>query len=162
MLVHHRRGAAGGVQACKAREPLAFLEALRALKDYLEEGGLLDRLSVSFANLSVFHCLFNDGAPADWPAVFAELGVARLAKDQFAIPGDYERFIDMVLDGWDTSSVDPAHYDTGFWRGAAFASRARERAAQEELDRVLASVPLRLGLKLTWLPRTVKDILERR
>lgn len=161
VLVHHRRGAAGGVQACKAQEPLAFLEALRALRGYLEGAGLLDRLSVSFANLAVFHCLFNDGAPADWPAVFAEFGVAGLAKEQFAIPGDYGRFVGMVLDGWDASSVDPACYGAGFWRDAALASRAQARAAQEELDRVLASAPLKLGLQLTRLPRAVKGLLKR-
>lgn len=80
VLVHHRKGAAGGVQSRKAQESLAFLDALRALKAYLEQTGSFDRLSASFANLAVFHCLFNDGAPADWPTVFVELGVSELDR----------------------------------------------------------------------------------
>ena len=161
VLVHHRKGAAGGVQSRKAQEPLAFLDALRALKAYLEQTGLFDRLSASFANLAVFHCLFNDGAPADWPAVFAELGVSRLDRGQFAFPGDYERFVGTVIDSWRDSSVDPACYGADFWREAALTCRVRAREAQEELDRVLGSAPLKLGLKLTWLPRAMKGLLGR-
>lgn len=161
VLVHHRKGTAGGVQSRKAQEPLAFLDALRALKAYLGHEGLFDRLSVSFANLAVFHCLFNDGAPADWPAVFAELGVSKLDRGQFAFPGDYERFVGMVIDSWGASSVDSACYGADFWREAALAYRAQAREAQEELDRVLGSMPLKLGLKLTWLPRAMKGLLGR-
>lgn len=116
---------------------------------------------MSFANLAVFHCLFNDGAPADWPAVFAELGVSRLDRGQFAFPGDYERFVGMVIDSWGASSVDSACYGADFWREAALAYRAQAYEAQEELDRVLGSMPLKLGLKLTWLPRAMKGLLGR-
>lgn len=161
VLVHHRKGAAGGIQARKAQEPLAFLDALGALKAYLEQMGAFDRLSVSFANLAVFHCLFNEAAPADWPAVFAELGVSKLGRGQFAFPGDYERFVGMVIDSWGDSSVDPACYGADFWREAALTCRAQAREAQEELDRVLGSMPLKLGLKLTWLPRAMKGMLGR-
>lgn len=161
VLVHHRKGTAGGVQSRKAQEPLAFLDALRALKAYLEQEGLFDRLSASFANLAVFHCLFNEAAPADWPAVFAELGVSKLERGQFAFSGDYERFVGMVIDSWGGSSVDPVCYGADFWREAALAYRARAREAQEELGRVLGSVPLKLGLKLTWLPRAMKGLLRR-
>ena len=148
-------------QARKAQEPLAFLDALRALKAYLEQTGSFDRLSASFANLAVFHCLFNDGAPADWPAVFDELGVSKLDRGQFAFPGDYERFVGTVIDSWRDSSVDPACYGADFWREAALACRAQTRETQEELDRVLGSMPLKLGLKLTWLPRAMKGLLGR-
>lgn len=161
VLVHHRKGAAGGIQARKAQEPLAFLDALRALKAYLEQAGLFDRLSASFANLAVFHCLFNEAAPADWPAVFVELGVSKLDRGQFAFSGDYERFVGMVIDSWGDSSVNPACYGADFWREAALAYRVQAREAQEELDRVLGSAPLKLGLKLTWLPRAMKSLVRR-
>ena len=73
-LVHHRVGVVGGVQVTKAREPLAFLEALRALKTDLERRRLFASYERSFVNLVVFHCIYNATASASWPAVFAELG----------------------------------------------------------------------------------------
>ena len=161
VLVRHRKGVAGGIQARKAQEPLAFFDALRALRAYLVQEGQFDRLSVSFANLAVFHCLFNEAAPADWPAVFAELGVSELDRGQFAFPGDYERFVGTVIDSWGDSSVDPACYGADFWREAVLTCRAQAREAQEELAHVLGSAPLKLGLKLTWLPRAMKGLLGR-
>lgn len=167
-LVHHRVGVAGGVQATKAREPLAFLDALRALKADLEARGVFSLFEKSFANLAVFHCIYNASASADWPAVFAELGVAGRPRDDFYIEGDYGRYLDLVVDAWN-GSTDPAPYGDFFWRAAALrgSERAREMQAQvdwanEELARVKSSLPLRLGLALTWLPRKVKGVLGAR
>ena len=167
-LVHHRVGVAGGVQATKAREPLAFLEALRALKADLEGRGLFALYERSFVNLVVFHCIYNAAAPANWPAVFTELGVAGHLREEFHSVADYGRYIDLVVDAWD-GSVDPALYGDAFWRDAALrgAERAREMQAEvgwanEELARVKGSVPLRLGMALTWLPRKVRGWLGER
>lgn len=166
-LVHHRVGVTGGVQATKARAPLAFLDALRALKTDLETRGVFPLFEKSFANLVVFHCIYNASASADWPTVFAELGVAGRPRDDFYIEGDYGRYLDLVVDAWN-SSTNRAPYGGSFWRDAALrgSERAREMQekvdwANEELARVKGSLPLRLGLALTWLPRKVKEALGR-
>lgn len=163
VLVHHRRGAVGGVQACKAQEPLAFLEALCALRRELEADGLLAELELSFVNLVVFHCLYNASAPADWPRVFAELGVAGHKRGDFYIPGDYDRYVGLVLDAWGegVAADVAACYGPGFWQEAALGSNRRARKAEEELERVLRSKPLRLGLALTAPLRKAKGLLRR-
>ena len=109
----------------------------------------------------------NASASADWPTVFAELGVAGRPRDDFYIEGDYGRYLDLVVDAWN-SSTNRAPYGGSFWRDAALrgSERAREMQekvdwANEELARVKGSLPLRLGLALTWLPRKVKEALGR-
>ena len=161
-LVHHRVGVVGGVQVTKAREPLAFLEALRALKTDLERRRLFASYERSFVNLVVFHCIYNATASASWPAVFAELGVAGHPREDFYSAADYGRYIDLVVDAWD-GSVDSALYSDAFWHDAALrgAERAREMQGRvdwvnEELERVKGSLPLRVGLALTWLPRRMR------
>lgn len=167
-LVHHRVGVAGGVQATRGREPLAFLGALHALRADLDGRGVLPLYEKSFIDLVVFHCIYNASAPADWPVVFAELGVAGHLREEFRSAADYGRYIDLVVDAWD-GSVDPALYGDAFWRDAALrgAERVREMRtevgwANEELARVKGSVPLRLGMALTWLPRKVRGWLRER
>ena len=159
VLVHHRVGRADSVQARKASQPLAFLDALRALRDDLASAGLLDELRVSFANLAAFHCLFNDAAPADWPAVFAEFGVNRLAPQDFAIPGDYERCVAMVL-GAGKENLRDCDYGVSFWRNAAYYMFERAQEAEAEVARTKRSLSLALGEKVTWLPRKVRSILK--
>lgn len=162
ILVHHRVGVVGGVQATKVREPLAFLEALRALKADLEWRGVFTTYEGSFVNLVVFHCIYNATAPAGWPALFAELDVAGHPREDFYSTADYGRYIDLVVDTWD-GSVDSTLYGDTFWHDAALrgAERAREMQgrvdwANEELERVKGSLPLRVGLAFTWLPRRMR------
>lgn len=165
-LVHHRVGLGSSVQGRRSREPLAFLGALRALRARLDGEGLLPALRGSFAELAVFHCLYNSDAPVGWARAFVELGVAGVAASDFCRPRDYGRYLDLVVDSWDGES-DLSAYGEGFWREAAL--RGRDRAAElrereawamEELDRVKGSLPLRLGLALTWLPRKAKKLLR--
>lgn len=163
VLVHHRVRRVGGIQASRGRDPLAFLEALRALRNRLEAEGLLDQLRESFANLVVFHCLFNDDAPADWPCVIAELGVGDLPGDRYWLEGDYSRVARLVSGSW-REGVSPAEaYSADFWRTAAVAwrddchsceERLRQATAQvdeawAEVERVKASASFRLGSTLT-------------
>ena len=136
VLVHHRVGRAGGIQASRSRDPLAFLEALRALRARLELGGLLDQLGESYANLVVFHCLFNDDAPADWPCVFAELGVAGLACDRYWIEGDYTRVVRLVSESWQEGASPAGAYDADFWRTATLMWRDDCRSCEQRLQQL--------------------------
>ncbi len=163
VLVHHRVGRVGGIQASRSRNPLAFLEALRALRACLASEGLLDQLGESYANLAVFHCLFNDDAPADWPCVFAELGVAALQSGHYWIAGDYARVVRLVSESWREGESPAGAYDADFWRAAALMWRDDCKAcegrlqeasvqadeARDEVERVKSSASLRLGRALT-------------
>ena len=163
VLVHHRVGRAGSIQASRKRAPLAFLEALRALRRRLEVEGLLGQLGESYANLAAFHCLYNSDAPADWPSVFAELGVAALPHDAYWIQGDYSSVVRLVCESWQ-EGVSPADaYDAEFWRTAALMQLSERRSCEQlaqqassqaddawaEVDRVKSSASFRLGRALT-------------
>ena len=163
VLVHHRVGRAGGIQASRSRDPLAFLEALRALRARLELEGLLGQLGESYANLAVFHCLFNDDAPADWPRVFAELGVAGLPRGRYWIAGDYVRVVRLVSEFWQEGASPADAYDANFWRTAALMWRGDCRSGEQrlqhtalqveeawaEVGRVKSSASFRLGRAMT-------------
>lgn len=159
VFVHHRTGLISSVQGCKAAEPLAFLEALRALRAMLIQRGLFDQLEMSFANLVVFHALYNSSAPVLWPRVFVELGVAQHPRSDFYISGDFERYVDLLLDvgladaTWDDFCADVWHY-------AAVRGGERLRMANKELARVKGSLSMRIGSALTWLPRKLRAVLE--
>ena len=149
----------------------AFLAALRAVKQRLEVEGLFDQLAESFANLVVFHCLFNDDAPASWAEVFAELGVSGLPEHAFWLDGDYERYTRLVLASWEEGNGLACAYGKDFWYKAALLERADlERSAQraDELQRrvddawretelVKASLSFRGGSTLTAPIRKLRE-----
>lgn len=171
VLVHHRVGRPGSIQASRGRDSLAFLAALRAVKQRLEVEGLFDQLAESFANLVVFHCLFNDDAPASWAEVFAELGVSGLPEHAFWLDGDYERYTRLVLASWEEGNGLTCAYGKDFWYKAALLERADlERSAQraDELQRrvddawretelVKASLSFRVGSTLTAPIRKLRE-----
>ncbi len=159
-LVHHRVGRTGSIQASRSRNSLAFIEALRALQARLRQEGLLDRLQESFANLAVFHCLYNDEAPVPWPQVFAEFGVACLPAGAYWQKGDFARVVGLVCEAWDDQASPADAFGPEFWRQAAFAEHDElvktERALRADVDRawaeaelVKASTSFRLGHALT-------------
>ena len=171
VLVHHRVGRPGSIQASRGRDSLAFLAALRAVKQRLEAEGLFDQLAESFANLVVFHCLFNDDAPASWAEVFAELGVSGLPEHAFWLDGDYERYTRLVLASWEEGNGLACAYGKDFWYKAALLERADlKRSAQraDELQRrvddawretelVKASLSFRVGSTLTAPIRKLRE-----
>ncbi len=159
-FVHHRVGRAGSIQTSRKRTSLAFLDALRALQSRLRREGLLDQLQESFANLAVFHCLYNAEAPASWPCVFAEFGVGLLPADAYWQPGDFARVAGLVCEAWDDSASPADAFPPQFWRQATFAVHdalvASERAhradveqAWAEAELVKSSASFRLGRALT-------------
>lgn len=159
VLVHHRVGRRGSIQSSRGRS-LVFLDALRALQARLDSEGLLPQLQESFANLAVFHCLFNDKAPAPWPHVFAEFGVNQLASDAYWLEGDFLRVAGLICGSWDEATSPAEAYGAEFWRSAALAEHAemlrREREHEEDMERawdeaelVKASTSFRLGHALT-------------
>ena len=158
-LVHHRVGRAGSIQGRKSAEPLAFLEALRALQKTLKQRCLLGPLSVSFANLALFHCIYNRQAPADWACVFSELGVLGLSRKELAIESDYRLFVEMALESSD-ERLGELGYGAEFWREAARCELCRSRESEAELCRVKESASFRLGSSPTLLPRKLRSVLS--
>ena len=57
--VYHRVGTATNSMSGKDSHPLDFIEALRALKAYLDERGIYEDLRVSYANWAVECCKYN-------------------------------------------------------------------------------------------------------
>ncbi len=180
VLVHHRLDSPHSVQSLKDREPAAFLDALWDLKASLVQAGLFEQLETSFANLALFHCLYNDAAPLDWPIVFSELGILQHPHEDFYLDGDYDRCAEIVLDcGIDDLSFTDACDD--FWytyakgqqerfnqmreraeHAEAQLKRAEEDAhqAQEEIDLIHQSRSYRLGTSLTSVPRKLRSNKE--
>lgn len=160
VLVHHRVGRAGSIQTSRKRTSLAFLDALRALQTRLRQEGLLDQLQESFANLVVFHCLYNAEAPAPWPQIFAEFDVGHLPAVAYWQPGDFARVVGLVCEAWDDDASPADAFPPQFWYQAAFAQhdalvaselahRADVEQAWAEAELVKGSVSFRLGRALT-------------
>lgn len=158
-LIHHRVGHAGSIQARKGSEPMAFLTALRSLHAMLENEGLFPQLEKSFANLALFHCIFNRGASVCWAEAFAELGVSRLRCQDVDMPGDFERLVEMAMTSSD-ERLDELGYDLEFWREAARCESKRAYEAQVELELVRQSASFRLGSWLTTLPRSIRHAVS--
>ena len=173
-LVHHRVGRPGSIQWSRGRDPLAFLKALRALGQRLRTEGLYDRLFKSYANLVVFHCLFNDDAAAPWADIFTELGVAALPRDSFWLSGDYERFVKLVLESWDQSNSRADAFPSDFWYNAALLQRDELRCVRADLDevgrqtaeawreagRIKDSLSFRVGSMLTAPCRLLRTVIR--
>ena len=173
-LVHHRVGRPGSIQWSRSCDPLAFLKALRALGQRLKTEGLYDQLAKSYANLVVFHCLFNDDAAAPWADIFVELGVANLPRDSFWLPGDYERFVKLVLESWEQSNGRADAYPSDFWYNAAFLQRDELRCVRAGLDeanrqaadawseagRIKDSLSFRVGSLLTAPCRLLRAVVR--
>ncbi len=173
VLVHHRLDSPDSVQELKGNKPDAFLDALWELKASLVEADLFDELELSFVNVALFHCLYNDAAPLDWPTVFSELGILQHPRSDFYLDGDYDRCADMVLAcGIDSLAVSDACAD--FWHTCAVRSQeqlhqTQERAehaeqqaqrAQEEIDLIQQSRSYRLGTTITSVPRKLRTNKE--
>jgi len=154
VLAHHRTRTVGSVQACRGKEPLAFLTALEALRDELCRRDLYGLLEKSYANLALFHCIYNCDAPADWPSIFAELGVKDRPESDFYIPGDFSRYIEMTAAAG--FFPDDVRYGRDFWREAWRLASARADRAEKEIESIRASSAYRLGRAATWLPRKLR------
>ncbi len=165
VLVHHRVGSAGGIQARRRQQPLAFVDALDALLERLRSVGSYAALEKSFANLALFHCIYNSDAPADWPSVFEHFGVTSHAKEDFFLRGDFDRCVEMLMRSLsdDTKRVPPQG-TARFWRDAAlvcmrWATQARQDAsdARREVDLTKSSMSFRLGHALTAPARALRS-----
>lgn len=166
-LTHHRVGTGSSIQDRKSSQPLAFLDALRAVRGELEAADLLPALRVSFANLALFHCLYNSGAPADWSRVFDEMGVTGLRRSEFYYDGDFERCVGMLLEAKaESGDATPVHENeaaggsAGFWEDVALYYYERALRAEAELGRVMDSASFKIGRSITSLPRSVRSALK--
>ena len=59
VLVHYRVGMTGNLQAANQKTPLAFCDALYAVKQRLDAEGIFDKVRISFASNAISQVLYN-------------------------------------------------------------------------------------------------------
>lgn len=167
ILVHHRIGISNSVQACKTEEPLAFLIALKALQGSLKEWGLFDEYKMSFTNMVVFHCLYNEMAPVDWAAVLNDFGVSHLRRSDYYIESDFGRCVELVLKS-DNIELLKREFGADFWFDAACWYMEQEhkkinelKRKDDELKKMMDSFSFKIGRGVTSLPRTIRDYIKK-
>ncbi len=136
-LLYYRQHNAASLQATQHHDPFAFFEALRCLKEALQQLGLFEQLEHPFVNLAYDFCMYNLRTLAAHPdqqrKVFdflkteglAEMGIAGKPHDYFYVYPE-SRWTDLQL-------IQNGTYD-GYVEALAAAAR-KQRSLPRRLAR---------------------------
>lgn len=176
LFAHHRIQLATSLEATRDKSWDCFYKALIALRDGLQREKLFERYERAFVNYSVWFTLWNLST-ISWPMQevlfyllkhtwLSELGVTGKDETYFDFQTEYLDICKVLYGGYaemfpEGGSVYQYKAEIADLKKEIAKLQEEKTALQYDMDSLNNSVSFQLGRAATFLPRKIRDSLER-